>query len=673
MKSNKIIIVSLLLLAVLTMGVVSASEDLTADGVTDESTGLSDVNDDLNSNTGDGDIVSSSHLNNDDDSSIRSDKNRIADDNEGNFSDIQTLIDNANENDTIELSGNYIGSETLNVDKALTIKGKGATLYAKGLPHVFNINANNVVLKNINFVNCYVSPFGEFFDKVGGVICWYGANGTLSNCSFVNCSSSPSVDFYDVGGGAVCWYGANGTLSNCSFVNCYTNVYGNYMFGSVVRWYGANGTLSNCSFVNCFSSITEGLAYGGAVCCYGVNSVLSGCSFVNCSANYGGAVCWYALKGSVVNCSFVNCSSSEGGAVYWNDDNDVLSGCSFVNCSSSEGGAVYWGGKNGILSNCSFVNCSNHDNYMYAHNVGGAVYWGGKNGILSNCSFVNCSNPVHEYDIYGGAVYWVGDNGVLSGCSFVNCSAEHGGAICWISDDGILFNCSFVDCYSYIDESFSYGGVISIHESVIFSVYKCTFNSSVYNCTFKGLSTGITASKVTATYAVSKKLTVTLKDKNGNKLKNKYVTVKVGTISKKLRTNSNGQVSVDVSGLVPKTYTATIKFAEDSYYEASSKKVTVVVKKANPKITAKSKTFKRTVKTKNLSITLKNNKNEVMKNTKVTIKVNGITYSATTNAKGVATFKITKLTKKGSFKSIITYAGSKYYNKVTKTVTIKTT
>ena len=59
-----------------------------------------------------------------------------------------------------------------------------------------------------------------------------------------------------------------------------------------------------------------------------------------------------------------------------------------------------------------------------------------------------------------------------------------------------------------------------------------------------------------------------------------------------------------------------------------------------------------------------------MKNTKVTIKVNKRTYTAKTNAKGQATFKITKLTKTGTFKSVITYAGSSYYNKVTKTVNI---
>ncbi|MEE0943764.1 MAG: hypothetical protein UIB63_11730 [Methanobrevibacter sp.] len=93
--------------------------------------------------------------------------------------------------------------------------------------------------------------------------------------------------------------------------------------------------------------------------------------------------------------------------------------------------------------------------------------------------------------------------------------------------------------------------------------------------------------------------------------------------------------------------------------------------KATPKLTAKAKSFKRTVKTKKYQVTLKTNKNKAMKKTKITLKVNGKTYHATTNKYGKAIFKITKLTKKGKFTAVIKYNGSKYYK--TKTVKAKLT
>ena len=183
-------------------------------------------------------------------------------------------------------------------------------------------------------------------------------------------------------------------------------------------------------------------------------------------------------------------------------------------------------------------------------------------------------------------------------------------------------------------------------------------------------STELTASSVITTYGVAKKLVVTLRDSD-NVLANKKVTVKVDKISKTFTTNSKGQISVDVSSLTPKTYTASIKFAGDNYYSSSSKSVKVNVKKATPKLTAKAKSFKKSVKTKKYCITLKTNINKVMKKVKVTLKVKGKTYTAKTNNKGKATFKITKLTKKGTYKAIINYKGNSYYNKVTKKVNIK--
>lgn len=50
-----------------------------------------------------------------------------------------------------------------------------------------------------------------------------------------------------------------------------------------------------------------------------------------------------------------------------------------------------------------------------------------------------------------------------------------------------------------------------------------------------------------------------------------------------------------------------------------------------------------------------------MKKAKVTLKVKGKKYSAKTNNKGKATFKITKLTKKGKYTATLKFKGSKYY------------
>jgi hypothetical protein len=59
-----------------------------------------------------------------------------------------------------------------------------------------------------------------------------------------------------------------------------------------------------------------------------------------------------------------------------------------------------------------------------------------------------------------------------------------------------------------------------------------------------------------------------------------------------------------------------------------------------------------------------------MKKVKVSIKVKGKTYKATTNSKGKATFKITKLNKKGKYIAVVKYSGSSNYNSVIKKIRI---
>ena len=105
--------------------------------------------------------------------------------------------------------------------------------------------------------------------------------------------------------------------------------------------------------------------------------------------------------------------------------------------------------------------------------------------------------------------------------------------------------------------------------------------------------------------------------------------------------------------------------------------VKVPIKKIPTSLTVpKTKTFKTPVKTKKYTVTLKANK-KAFKGAKVYLTITGKnykkTFSAKTDSKGKATFKITKLTKKGTYKGTLTYKGNKNYKSVTTKLSIKIT
>lgn len=185
------------------------------------------------------------------------------------------------------------------------------------------------------------------------------------------------------------------------------------------------------------------------------------------------------------------------------------------------------------------------------------------------------------------------------------------------------------------------------------------------------LSSVLSSSKVTTTYGTSKNILVTLKDSAGNFLVGRTVNVILNNKNYHAVVQGDGKAVIAIpSNLAAKTYIATVTYAGETQILASSIKVNVVVNKATPKLTAAKKTFKVKDKTKKYVVTLKTNKNKVYKNQKVTIKVNGKTYSAKTNSKGQATFKLTKLTKKGKFTATVRYSGNTNYKLVSKNVKI---
>ncbi len=253
-----------ILLAIFTMGAVSASDiNETSDdliGVNDSPMGVGESRDTDIQSSVDGEIITTG---------------------EKSFDDIQTLIDGASEDETIVLSGDYLGDGTgIIINKKVTIDGNNSTLDAGGSGRIFQVSTSNVIIKNINFIN------GHFAGN-GGAVYWSGVNGSVVNCSFMNCSAD---------------------------------------YGGAVHFEGVSSVV-NCSFLNCSAKYE-----GGAVCFGGDSGSLLNCSFVNCSAaNDGGAIYWEKVDGSVVGCSFVNCSASFGEAIYCDDSNSnaVVSKCDF--------------------------------------------------------------------------------------------------------------------------------------------------------------------------------------------------------------------------------------------------------------------------------------------------------------------------------------------------------
>ena len=210
-------------------------------------------------------------------------------------------------------------------------------------------------------------------------------------------------------------------------------------------------------------------------------------------------------------------------------------------------------------------------------------------------------------------------------------------------------------------------GVYKISVSVDSDYLESDVVSATFN--LKKYSAFISSNPLTTVYNINKYLVVSLKDSQGNPISG--VKVYVSIFGKPLTTDKNGRVKFFTNNLAPKKYTAKITFNGNDRYIKSSTSVKVTVKKATPKLTASKKTFKKSTKTKKYTITLKTNQNKVMKKTWVTLKVNKKTYKVKTNSKGKATFKIKKLTQKGTFKATVTFKATKYYNKVTKKVKIK--
>lgn len=635
---------------------------------------------------------------------------------EGNdFKDIQNLIDQSNENDTIMLSGTFTGDSKIVLNKTLTIVGasSGATLDGKLLTQILEINSSNTVMKNIKFINSF-----------GISVHIGGKNVTIDNCSFENSINGEL-------GSALSCSGDNVRILNSRFLNNIANKSScHHTDGPAIYLIANNATIDSCIFINNTGYNYETASSGGAIWLKGSNNSILNSIFINNSAiskfawtlhseeqtfladGNGGAVYWVGNNGRIDNCSFVNCiAHTYGGAIYFKSANNCsINNSSFINnYAVGDAGAIYLGqnvfnfkienskfeenvalGLRGVLSQDNayggaifagdFVENTSIFNSSFLNNYGnGSIYYSGSNIQVSNSMLERPELIIENATLE--KFLQVIKNSTLEECNleidnFTLCSASGSLFEVMIFSNGNINNNYWGTNINNSDD-FLQMKLIKSNDEYIFpnfwinlKVLNEADNSAIANETpARNRSIIISKDLTTSTVygkdgKIGKYFSFRLTDSNSKALANKQVIINFNGKNYYKTTDKNGYVKLQINLAKKGTYTIVACFLGDDNYNASFKSSKIKVNAVKAKLKVANKKYKRSYKKKTLTAKLLSPKGKAVKGKKISFKVNGKTYTAKTNSKGIATVKV-KLNKKKTYKFTAKFAGDNTFKAVT--------
>lgn len=678
-------ILSFFIILTLTLGAVSAHDDF---NITDAE--IADSNQDI----GDG-------------LKMESEKVELKDTGNGKtFDDIQNTIDEADEGSEIELNGTFTSTgKEIKISKSITLNGNhNAVLDANKSSNFFFIKKANITftVRGITFINS------------NGYDGYSIANDydTDFNCSFIDCNFENNTE------SLIGLYCENRTVEfiNCNFTS---NDAGEYTLIQT-----DNATFENCNFKKNIGSILYAKSFNNCRFtqneCDGYGFIFDTESFTNCEVTSNKNCKWSFINtvklvsnciftdnviygngavsdaGTVMNSKFERNEARRAGDSEEGDGGfaaaifvvDTVKNCTFKsNKASTYGGAISlaktvsdsvfenneaWEGG-AIDSVEEVINCNFTQNK--AINGGGAI--DGVNTVKNSNFNSNHANGGERIAMSGGGAICTSESLTVDGCSFVSNTADTSGSAIMmdtifekleltISNSKFLKNTAKGD---FVTGGYDYkhyaNGVIYVLglDSVKLSV-RSSSGLDVENTDKFKLQTKIILK------AKNNVLTIKVEDaKSYNALEYFDVLIKINGKTIKRMTDDNGQIKYKLTGLVPKTYSITVSSLGDDERVNASQTIKVKVKKLTAKITAKKHTFKSKKKVKKVKVTMKSGKTPVKKQ-KLVLKIKNKKFTAKTNKKGTATFKV-KFSKKGNFKAKVTYAGNKFYKKAKGTVKIK--
>ena len=622
-------------------------------------------------------------------------------DDEKTFNDIQVAIDDADDG-TVNLTDNFIGTgERIKVNENITIDGNQKTvldgnntvngfnidygsdmIFLKGLTFknfyndidgstsnaIFEQNFNDKVA-NLSFIDCnFINNTGRFMYLRNAVISFSNCNFSnnilmepiicnFKNCNFVNNNMRPIYPNGD----------PEYNCTNCNFTGNhefhfnFMNVLNSNFNNNEKSKLSAN-LIKNCNFTNNNNKDTGMVVSHLIVNCYFENNHAK--EGENRNGDYGAG-----QATSVINSTFIsNRADGWGGAIMAIN----VENCTFIKNYAKKGGAIFF--YNDVpqtMKNCIFINNTGYD--------GGAIYNDFGELSISNCNFIgNRVKAPGETMDGGGAISTRGILSVIDSVFENNFAKSSGSAIIV---DAIMEKQYVTILNSKFTKNIAQGEIFTANypfksygNGLIYILGANPCNIKIVNCTGIVKNTDKFKTKLSPTVkspsvAYRNNIIINMKDSANNPYKNLKVAVKINGKSLPKTSDKNGQIKVKAN-LAPKTYTMTVSYAGSNFISKISKNFKITVKKATPKIIASAKTFKASLKTKKYTIALKCDDNSPVKNVKVTLKIEGKTFMAKTNPYGKATFKMVKVTKKGASKAVISFGGSNYFNKVSKTVKI---
>ena len=535
----------------------------------------------------------------------------ISPDNE-TYDAIQKAVDSTNDGDTVDLSkyAEYdIGDKTITVNTDnIVIKGNGETTikgYGNG-NGLIDVVAKSVTIQGIKFID--TNPKNNF--TYGGSVNGWGVRfggsaaegGIVDNCYFKDFNQAVVVASSN-----------HITVKNSKFEGGYsTELFNdpqvNKEKGSKVI------SVAGSFFTSVINNTFDGI-------------MLDAISIAQASGD-----------AKIINNTFKNnvYSIFFGGA---STDGTYITGNTFINCGSFDDGVRHWDAypvisiqkaSSGVsIDNNTFEAIDN--NWLIAAEQGNTAH--GYPSTLGNINVTN--NIVKKYN----------DDVVTSGITLLH----------------ILCRSGMLNPYAEIDVS---GNTVAdgVKTLVVWSNDWGTEDKEVSNIVIPKAE--LVQTQIAITSIDGTKITGVLKDISGKVIDSADLTYSINNgAAVKVVTDENGAFTINaVSGKVVVNFAGTFQFAatENSVtLTPTTNTVTKTVAKKSVTLKAPKAKFK-VKKVKKVKITLKS-AGKAVAGKKVTIHVNGKAFSAKTNKKGVATIKV-KLTKKGTYSYVASFAGDRTYN-----------